>query len=228
MKKIRIAIADDMPHIVERFKLIISENEEFEVVAVAYSAKEAYEAAKRERPDVFLMDIQMETDYAGIEALEKITSEFGNEIKVIMLTMHNDENLIYKSYSLGAVGYILKNSPQADVVNVIHRILNGNYTIMDESAEKLINKIKSLDFKNKSILYQFTKIIKLTSSEREILNLVHKKYTYRQIANARFTEYGTVKQQISRILKKLECSSMKEVIKELEEIDYFTIMGDEQ
>ena len=103
---IKVLICDDIEKIREYIAMIISTDDEIEVVGMASNGEECVRAARQFNPDIILMDIQMETENAGIAATKKITSE-NPKIKIIVLTMYGDE-LIMEAYNAGAIDYIIK------------------------------------------------------------------------------------------------------------------------
>jgi len=214
MEKIRIMIVDDIDKLVEFFEKIISAEEDMEVVGTASSGKEAVEKAELLKPDIVLMDIQMETDEAGIKATEKI-KEKNPDIKIIMLTIHDDADIIFNSYVAGAMDFLLKNSSVVKIIKSIRDVYANSLQMRAEVAEKILGEMTRLKTENNSMLYMTNLISKLTNTEIEILKLVYNGYKYKQIAVMRSIEEATVRTHVNHILTKLEFKNMKEVIKAL-------------
>lgn len=223
MEKIRIMIVDDIDKLVEFFEKIISAEEDMEVVGTASSGKEAIEKAEFLKPDIILMDIQMETDEAGIKATEKI-KEKNPDVKIIMLTIHDDADIIFNSYVAGAMDFLLKNSSVVKIIKSIRDVYANSLQMRAEVAEKILGEMTRLKTENNSMLYMTNLISKLTNTEIEILKLVYNGYKYKQIAVMRSIEEATVRTHVNHILTKLEFKNMKEVIKALSSLgimEYF-------
>lgn len=223
MNKIRIMIVDDIEKIVEFFEKIISSEEDMEVVGTASSGKEAVEKVEQLKPDIVLMDIQMETDDAGIDAAKKI-KENNPGVKIIMLTIHDDADIIFNAYVAGAMDFLLKNSSVVKIIKSIRDVYANSLQMRAEVAEKILGEMTKLKSMNNSMLYMTSLVSKLTNTEIEILKMVYNGYKYKQIAKMRSIEEPTVRTHVYHILTKLEFKNMKEVIKSLESLgimEYF-------
>ena len=134
---IRVVIADDMQDIREYLHEIITESaKDIEVVAFASSGREAVEVALREKPDIVLMDIQMETRTAGIEAIGAIHSA-DPDIRCIVVTIHEDDKYLFQAYQSGASDYITKVTlrPGEDEQIVLantKRVLNRAWAMLED------------------------------------------------------------------------------------------------
>ena len=214
MPKISIMIADDMPHVAEYYKMILECERDFEVVAIANSGKQAYEYALALKPDVILMDIQMETEVAGITATKKIKSVLP-ETKVIMLTSHNDSNNITESFVAGAVDFLTTDS---SVVEIIGKIKDYSSSENENNSVKkaLVDEVMKLQRENKSLLYV---LVLISKSEMQILKLIAQGKTYRQIASERTVEEVTIRSMVNKMKKKLGVDSLREIANALKESD---------
>ena len=217
MPKISIMIADDMPNVAEYYKMILECERDFEVVAIANSGKQAYEYALALKPDVILMDIQMETEVAGITATKKIKSVLP-ETKVIMLTSHNDSNNITESFVAGAVDFLTTDS---SVVEILGKIKDYSSSENENNSVKkaLVDEVMKLQRENKSLLYVLVLISRLSKSEMQILKLIAQGKTYRQIASERTVEEVTIRSMVNKMKKKLGVDSLREIANALKESD---------
>jgi len=215
MNKIKIMIVDDLEKISEFFEKVIGSEEDMVVVGKASSGEEAVEKAELLHPDIILMDIQMETDDAGINATKKI-KENNPDIKIIMLTIHDDADIIFNSYLAGAMDFMLKNSSVVKIIKSIRAVNSNSLQMRAEVAEKILGEMARLKNENSSMLYMTNLISKLTNTEIEILKLVYNGYKYKQIAQMRSVEEATVRTHVNHILTKLGFRNMKEVIRTLE------------
>lgn len=217
MSKIRIMIADDMPHVAEYYKMIMEGEKEFEVVGVANSGKEAYELALKIKPDIILMDIQMETENAGILATQKIKEEL-LDTKVIMLTSHNDSSNITESFAAGATDFLTTDS---SVVEIVSKIKDYSTSKNDNDYVKkaLVDEVMKLQSENKSLLYVMVLLSRLSKSEIQILYLISQGKTYRQIAEERTVEEVTIRSMVNKMKKKLGVNSLQDMSAALKECD---------
>lgn len=207
---IKVMIVDDMPQIVDYYKLIIEREPDFEVVSTAYTGKSAVENVAKCKPDIILMDIQMETDDAGICATRKIKTDFP-EIKVIMLTAHNDSNNITESFVAGASDFLTNNSSVVEIINTIRE------SVSERSKKNDINRVFVEEFvklksEKESLLYALNLISRLSRSEIQILALICKGKSYRDIAKERFVEEVTIRSMVNKIKKKLEVNSLQGIV----------------
>jgi DNA-binding NarL/FixJ family response regulator len=222
MGKIKVFIADDSEEIINYFCMIIQKEPDMEIAGTAKNGKQSIIDVIKMKPDIVLMDIQMETMIAGIEAIEEIKKEASN-IKVIVLTIHERDEYILRAYAAGASDYIIKTSSVADILNSIRNVYFNKYMLRPEIANKIIKEYMRIK-EEQSIIKSTLKIMtKLTNTEYEILKLIYQGYSYKEIAEKRFVEETTIRSQIYWILKKFEKNKMKEVIKLMKELKIFEI-----
>ncbi len=227
MNKIRIVIVDDFEDIRNHFKMILARETDMEVVATASSGAEGYEVVMQHQPDIVLMDVQMETEMAGIETTRKIKEQM-DAIKVIVLTIHEEDEILFKAYGAGAIDYIVKTSSIVEILNSIRNVYNNKLSLRPEVAGKIITEFARLQNEQSNLVGTLNVMSKLTNTEFIILKAIYGGKTYQQIAKERFVEEVTIRTQVNKILKKFEKQSMKEVIKALKELRIFDIYGDKQ
>lgn len=218
MDRIRVMVVDDYEQIFNYFKLIVESEEDMEVVATATTGEEAVEKALELKPDVILMDIQMESDSAGIAATEKIKRECP-EINIIVLTIHDDDDIILNAYIAGANDFLLKTSSAVTVIDSIRKVYNKNLSMRPEMSEKVVDGLVKLSHEKQSLLYMINMLTKLTPAELDIIKQVYRGHNYRMVAKMRFVEEGTVRSQVNRILAKLQFHRMKDLIKYMDEMN---------
>ena len=223
MRKIRVLIAEDSKEIRDFFKMIIQNESDMMVVDVAGNGHDAVAKTIEHHPDIVLMDIQMETKTAGIEAIEKIR-DFDPAIKTIVLTIHRRDDLLFKAYAVGASDYIIKTDSIVDILNSIRAVMSNNLLLRPEIANKIMGeymRIQKQQNKMKEVLHV---MMKITNTEYEILMLVYNGYSYKSIAQRRCVEETTVRSEIFRIMKKFGMNKMKDVIGLLREIHFFEVV----
>lgn len=164
MKKTRILLVDD--HAIVRLGLmtLLNDQSDMEVVAEASTAAEAVRAAERFMPDVILMDIRLPGE-GGIEATRQVTSRFP-ESKVIMLTSFADDDLVIRAISAGAVGYVLKQVGNEELLRAIQAAARGEALFDPSITAKLISRVRELDRKTEEDAFR-------DLSDREMDVLVH-------------------------------------------------------
>jgi len=221
MSEIKILIVDDVEdirmHLAEE---IPEKSEDLVIVGTARSGKEAVEMASRLLPDVVLMDIQMETRTAGITAIAKIHEMFPG-IKCIALTIHEDEEFIFRAYLAGAVDYIIKTRPSEYIVKSIHAVVENRLLLRPEVGKRLIEEYQQIQENQVRMKETMQIMLRINVTEYEILRLVYQGLTYRQIAQQRFVEETTIRSQVNHILKKFGKKRMKDVISQLRELKIF-------
>lgn len=191
----KIVIVDDDILVSSSLKTIIEAENGFEVLAVANSGEDAIKLYEVYQPDIILMDIRM-GNINGLEAAEEILNTFPNG-RVLFLTTFADDEYIIKALKIGAKGYILKQH-----YNSIIPALNAVYSGQNVFGEEIINKLPSVmtNQANKKN-YQDYRIL---DKEFEIISLVSKGLSNKEIAKELYLSEGTVRNYISVILEKLE------------------------
>lgn len=214
---IRIYICDDLEDICIFFRNIINSAEDMQVIGMSNNAHTAVKEILELKPDVVLMDIQMETKEAGIEATKIIYDECP-AIKTIMLTVHEDEELIVHSYIAGAVDYIIKLSKPEYILEEIRKVYSEEILIGPIIAANIRKEIIKTKKMQTSLMFMIAKWSALTSTEADIIKLLAEGNSRKDIANIKTIELSTVKTHINNILKKLDYPSTKKLIHDLESI----------
>ena len=192
MEKIKVIIADDSDFVRDGMRIILSVDEEFVVLGCAANGKEVIELAKKNLPDVILMDVQM-PEMDGIEATKYIVEhELG---KVLILTTFDDYDLVQKALKNGAKGYLIKNHTPEHLKQMIKSVYNGT-AVMEESLFENLAK-GTVDVKAEGFCTDG-----YTARELDIIKAVAEGLSNKEIANKLFISEGTVKNYITTILAK--------------------------
>ena len=217
---IRLAICDDYKHFINTMRLEIMDYENIELVGEYNLAVDCISMLSKSKPDVLLLDIQMETSSAGIDILPKIKALFP-KLKIIMITVSEIEEDIFNAITNGADNYVLKDTSNSNILKKVVETYNNQHTIDNVIFQKYLSqsKIKNTDYN--SLLFFITIISKLTKSELEILRMLCAGKTYIQIANERFTSESTVRTIVSHITKKYYVDNINTLIKHINNFDLF-------
>lgn len=220
MNKITVVVADDMEEIRNLFKTIFKKNSEIEIIGEADCGSQAYDVACELKPDIVLMDIEMENKYSGIEATKQIDENLP-DVKVIILTMHDDDEVFINSYAMGAKAFLLKNSSEEKIVETIKNVYDGKYMLDEIGAKKVLNKLSQYASERNSLLFVMNILGTLTKSEMEILKSIYAGKSYKDITQERYIEKKTLENHITSILKKFNAKSIRQLISELKELRIF-------
>lgn len=203
----KIIIADDHAVVRSGFMHILNYQNDMEVVATAADGLEAYDMVAKHRPDILLMDLSMPPGESGLIATGKIKEDFP-ETKVVILTMYDDEEYLFHVLKNGASGYVLKNSPDEELLKAIRTVYDGGTYIHPSMATSLVRQFVKKDFdKVETDPYKI-----LSKREIEILPLVAKGYGNKEIAEMLYISVKTVEAHKSKIMEKLHLKSRPELV----------------
>ena len=203
----KVIIADDHAVVRSGFMHILNYQDDMEVVATAADGLEAYDQVAKHRPDILLMDLSMPPGESGLIATGKIKEDFP-DTKVIILTMYDDEEYLFHVLKNGAAGYVLKNSPDEELLSAIRTVYDGGTYIHPSMATSLVRQ-----FVKKDIDEDETDPYKILSRrEIEVLPLVAKGYGNKEIAEMLYISVKTVEAHKSKIMGKLNLKSRPELV----------------
>ena len=195
--KIKVMIADDHSLIREGIKQLLEFDGTIEVMAEASNGVDCLEQLKNIHPDVLLLDVNM-PEKNGLEVLEEIKRK-NYDIKVLILTVHNELEYLLKAVDIGVNGYILKDSESSELKKAIQAVLSGENYIQASLIPALNNRLANRDIDR-------DKIESLTSRELEVLIQVANGMFNKEIATSLNISERTVKNHISNIFKKIDVS----------------------
>ncbi len=207
--KVKILLVDDHDALLSGIKLWLSQVDEWEVVAEASSGEEAIELTRSLKPDLVLMDISM-PGIGGIGALEKIKEDNPN-VKVLMLTMHSEEEYLKRALRKGASGFVLKKAAHTELISAINTVLSGETYIYPSLTNLLIKGFVGKDEEDKE--GQSSKRSLLSEREEEVLKYIALGFTYGEIAKQLFVSIKTVEAYKSRISEKLKLKRRSELVR---------------
>jgi len=192
---IRVLLADDHPVILLGIAAAIAVQDDMQVVGEANDGLVTVNLYKQLKPDILLMDLQMPV-MDGVQVITTIRSEFP-QARIIVLTVHDGDEDIYRSLHAGAAGYLLKDSSKADLLDGIRTVHKGQGLITPEIAAKLAQRIRRTE---------------LTARETEVLNQLAAGKSNQEIGSALFISEGTVKSHVNNILAKLGVSDRTQAV----------------
>jgi DNA-binding NarL/FixJ family response regulator len=204
---IRVLVADDQALVRGSFRLLVDTAADLESVGEAATGKEAVELAARDRPDVLLMDIRMPT-LDGIEATRQITrSPQTAGVHVLILTTFDLDEYVYSALRAGASGFLLKDTPPADLLTAIRVIAAGDALLAPAITKRLI-----AEFTRRPYLGPPPVLDGVTTREREVLTLIATGLSNAEIADALHITMATTKSHVSRLLAKLAARDRAQLV----------------
>lgn len=217
MEKVKVLVIDDHLMFARGIRSIIEDEPTTEFLGWAENGLSGFQLVKELSPDVVLLDVNMPV-CSGIEALKLIKSH-DPKIKVLMLTINENDSLLFEALKFGAQGYLLKNILPNELITFIHMASRGECSISGNMATKIFNyfqesateqtlsneKIELATLKRKQTLDL------LTQREKEVLLQVIKGLTNREIGNALFISENTVKNHLRNIMEKLQINNRVQV-----------------
>lgn len=201
---IRVLIADDQQLLRGSFRMLVDSDPGMEVVAEAADGEEALALAARHRPDVVLMDVQMPR-MNGLDATRALLSQPAGP-KVIVLTMFDLDEYVYEALRAGASGFLLKNSPPAELLRAITVVHEGNALLSPEITKRLISRLTptpAARAPSAASARDDARLAVLTARERETFALIARGRSNDEIAADLHLSPTTVRTYVSRILGKL-------------------------
>jgi DNA-binding NarL/FixJ family response regulator len=205
---IRVAIADDHALVRAGFRALIEAEPGLEVAGEAADGAEAIELTRTAEPDVVLMDIRMPgTD--GVAATGQITSQqtAGRSARVLILTTFDLDEYVYAALRAGASGFLLKDTPPAELLAAIRIIAAGEALLAPSITSKLIR-----EFARQAPASPRPALDVLTDREQDVLALVARGFSNAEIATELFITLATVKTHVSRLLAKLAARDRAQLI----------------
>jgi len=200
---LRILLVDDHEIVRLGLKALLSRYPHFEVIAEARTAQEAIEQTLRLEPDIVVMDIRL-PGRNGIEATRDIV-EASPATKVIMLTSHADDDVLFDAMSAGSSGYVLKQIGSDDLIRALETVGRGESMLDPALTQKVFQHVRESARRAEDEYFAA-----LTEQELTILALITEGLTNREIAERVFLSEKTVRNYVSSILSKLALSSRAE------------------
>ena len=207
-EKLRVMVVDDHALFRRGLDMVLSGEPDIELVGEASDGEEAIQKAAEVMPDIVLMDVRM-PKRTGIEATAEI-KELMPHVKILMLTISDEETDLYDAIKAGASGYLLKEIPIEEVADAIRGVWAGQSRISPSMASKLLTEFAAIS--KGAAERPAMPAPRLTDREMEVLRLVAQGLNNRDIAKQLYISENTVKNHIRNILEKLHLHSRMEAV----------------
>lgn len=214
---ISLALADDHQLFRKGLCLIFEEQDGFEVVIEAENGKQLVDALAHKSVDVVLLDLEM-PEMNGAEAL-KIIKEVHPSIKVLLLTMHDNEKYMISFLQQGAHGYLLKDASPDELVHGVKKVHQSGRYINDRVSEALLNRLDGLKVETPTLGEENN----LGEREMEVLRLICEEFTTAEIADKLFLSTRTIESYRKRLLEKTDTRNTAGLVRFAIEKDLFKV-----
>lgn len=201
---IRIAIVEDNKGIRESLAAYVHTDPELRCVCACGTAEEALEKLPAQRPDVVLMDIQL-PNQSGIECTARL-KQLLPKVRIIMVTVYGNPDLIFKALRAGACGYLLKRCTPQELITAVREVQRGGAPMSREIARKVISYFQNLPEAPDTS----SEVENLSPREYEILELITQGFLDKEIANRLGVKPGTVRWHLQHVYEKLQVRSRTE------------------
>lgn len=205
-KTLKVLLADDHAILRSGLKLLLSAQPDLEVVGEATNGKEAVAMVKDLRPDLVIMDVAM-PEMNGLAATDAIKKQ-SPEVKVLLLSMHENEEYLYRAIEAGGSGYVLKKSASEELIDAIRQVMEGQTFIRSSElkavAADFLDRVKTGETHD---TYE-----ELTEREKEVLGHIAEGFTNQQIADKLIISVRTVETHRARIMDKLGLHKRSELV----------------
>jgi len=207
VKKVKLMLVDDHKIVRQGIKKLLEEEPDLQVAGEAANGREAVKKATELKPDVILMDITL-SNLNGLEATKQIKKVLP-DVKVIMLTMHKNEEYVLQSFQAGASGYILKEGAVEELVSAIRSIHQDKSFLSPTISKTLIDAyLRKMETGKTETPFDL-----LTDREREVLQLIAEGSTNREVAKSLFISVKTVEAHRAHIMQKLNIHDIAKLVK---------------
>ncbi|WP_270166240.1 response regulator [Paenibacillus sp. SYP-B4298] len=221
--KIKVLLADDHQLFREGLKRILNMEDDLEVIGECGNGIQVLEFCNHQKPEVVLMDINMPVEN-GVVATERLRDIFP-DVKVIILSIHDDESYVFETLRKGASGYLLKDMEAEELINAIRSVVSGHAYIHPKVTGKLINQLRRMTYldeigavtgaaaaKESGVKFIAGDNNPLTRREAEVLRLMAEGKSNKLIGEFLYISEKTVKNHVSSILQKMEVDDRTQAV----------------
>ena len=196
----KIFLTDDHAMLLGGLTKVLSTEDDFEVIGTATSAKETFEKLTRTTPDLLITDYNLPEE-DGLSIVRKVKRKYP-DVKIIVLSMHDESHLVQEILKEGINGYLLKKDSHTELISAVRAVADGKIFLSSDINSMLIQGLNGTP--NQKLL---------TDREREILKLIAKEYTNRQMAEELFISERTVETHRKNIFRKTKTNNLVGLIK---------------
>lgn len=222
-RTIKVLLADDHQLFREGLKRILNMEDDLEVIGECGDGIQVLEFCNHTKPEVVLMDINMPIEN-GVVATERLRDIFP-DVKVIILSIHDDESYVFETLRKGASGYLLKDMEAESLINAIRSVVNGHAYIHPKVTGKLINQLRRMTYLDEigvvsnaaastetGVKFVAGDNNPLTRREAEVLRLMAEGKSNKMIGEYLYISEKTVKNHVSSILQKMEVDDRTQAV----------------
>ncbi|MFK9095139.1 response regulator [Bacillus salipaludis] len=203
---IKILLVDDHAVVRSGLKMLLNTNPEMEVVGEASEGNEGIKKALRLEPDVVVMDLSMPHGKDGLSATTEL-KKLKPEINILILTMHDDEEYLFRAIQGGASGCILKSAPHDELMSAIESVAAGDAYLHPSAQKRLMEEYLGSLKQDGSDTYNL-----LSDREKEVLTLIAKGYSNKEIAEQLIISVRTVETHKGNLMEKLQMKTRPELV----------------
>ena len=203
---IKILLVDDHAVVRMGLKMLLNTNPEMEVIGEASEGNEGIKKALKLKPDVVVMDLSMPHGKDGLSATTEL-KKLRPEINILILTMHNDEEYLFRAIQGGASGCILKSAPHDELMSAIESVAKGDAYLHPSATKRLMEEYLGSVKKDGDGTYNL-----LSDREKEVLTLIAKGYSNKEIAEQLIISVKTVETHKGNLTEKLQMKTRPELV----------------
>ncbi len=211
---IKILVVDDHKMFVEGLESILSKEEDIQIVHRCHEGKDVFDEVLLEKIDIILLDINL-PDMSGISVCERIL-KMNDRVKILVLSMHDEESYITAVLRSGALGYVLKNTGRKELLTAIRTVAGGRTYFSESITNTIMNNLMNQNRQSKTVEKE---TLKLTRREREVLDLIMAENTNQEIAGKLYISLKTVEAHRSNLLSKFSARNTAGLVKRAIEMD---------
>lgn len=203
---IKVLLVDDHAVVRMGLKMLLDHHPEMEVVGEASEGNEGIQKARELKPNVVVMDLSMPHGKDGLSATSELKKQMP-EIAILILTMHDDEEYLFRAIQAGASGCILKSAPHEELIQAINSVSNGDAYLHPSATKRLMEEYLSSSKDEDGDLIHL-----LSDREREVLTLIAKGYSNKEIGEQLSISVKTVETHKGNIMEKLRMKTRPELV----------------
>ena len=205
---LKILVVDDHAVVGSGLMMLLHGKHNMEVIGEAADGEEGIQAAQLLKPDVVLMDLNMPAGMDGLTATTELR-RLMPDLAILILTMHDDDEYLFRAIHVGASGYILKSAPHEELLTAIRSVAAGNAYLYPTATKRLMNEyIERLKQGENTDTFE-----SLSEREREVLALIAKGFSNKEIAEQLIISVKTVESHKSNVMEKLGLKTRPELVK---------------